>query len=328
MAYRRRRNQKESGIDLLLHAPWQVSAVLGVVVFIGLKWFLPALAGGSIILKSMAIAFSSVAWLISAGFFLISLVVYLKAAKTKNARPAAPQPKTIPWPPKSAVAKQSASPVRQEPKVGDSTELTYELKSSATKAPIKPTEWSIELIRDIEWKRFEDVCQQFYETKGIRSETTALGPDGGIDIRLYQDDSGAATSIVQCKAWGDRFVGVGPVRELLGVMTHEKIGKAFFMTSGSYSDDAKEVAKHNRITLIDGNMLLMMFKRLPPKEQQELLLFAVAGDYKTPTCPTCGTKMKHVRSTKGWSDFWGCSGYPRCQAKLGMRRSVAQALVT
>ena len=116
--------------------------------------------------------------------------------------------------------------------------------------------WSLALVQEIEWKRFEDLCQKFYESKGIRSETTPLGPDGGIDIRLYQDDSGKATSIVQCKAWGARFVGVQPVRELLGVMTHEKIEKAFFMTSGRFSEDAKVVAKSNRITLIDGEMLL------------------------------------------------------------------------
>ena len=92
--------------------------------------------------------------------------------------------------------------------------------------------------------------------------TTPLGPDGGIDIRIYQNDSGKATSIVKCKAWGARYVGVQPVRELLGVMTHEKIEKAFFMTSGRFSDDAKDVAKGNRITLIDGQMLLIMLQRL------------------------------------------------------------------
>lgn len=184
----------------------------------------------------------------------------------------------------------------------------------------KPTAWSMEVIRNLEWKRFEDVCQQFYEMKGIRSETTALGPDGGIDIRLYQDESGQATSIVQCKAWGERVVGVRPVRELLGVMTHEKIGKAFFMTSGSYSDEAKVVADSNRITLVDGTLLLMMIQRLPAEKNEALLAFATAGDYTTPTCPSCGVKMKAVAGRGGRPDFWGCQHYPSCRQKLGKRR--------
>lgn len=125
---------------------------------------------------------------------------------------------------------------------------------------------------------------------------------------------------MQCKAWGERFVGVKPIRELLGVMTHEKIGKAFFMASGSYSDEAKIVANANRITLIDGSMLLTMIQRLPADKCEALLSFATAGDYLTPTCPSCGVKMKVVVGTDGRPDFWGCRNYPRCRQKLGKRR--------
>jgi len=194
---------------------------------------------------------------------------------------------------------------------------------------IKPTpielanEWSLELIQSIEWKRFEDVCQKFYEAKGIRSACTPLGPDGGIDIRLSQDDSGKATAIVQCKAWGDSLVGVKPIRELLGVMVHEKVEKAFFMTSGKYSDDAKAFAAPNRITLIDGVMLLSMFKRLPQEESRKLLAFATEGDYNVPSCPTCGTKMRLITGKEGKRDFWGCKNYPRCKQRLPARRGAA-----
>lgn len=184
----------------------------------------------------------------------------------------------------------------------------------------KPAEWCHELIHDLEWKRFEDVCQQIYEKKGIRSETTPLGPDGGIDIRLYQDDSGQPTAIVQCKAWGGRYVGVKPVRELLGVMTHEKIAKGFFMTSGLYSEEAKAVAQANRITLIDGTLLLAMIQRLSEKDREDLLIFATQGDFKTPTCPSCGNKMEKRSGINGRPDFWGCPRYPQCRQKLGMRR--------
>lgn len=204
------------------------------------------------------------------------------------------------------------APTKIEPSLSD--------QASRISDEPKPTGWSLELIRSIEWKRFEDICQQFYEMKGIRSETTSLGADGGIDIRLYQDDLGQATSIVQCKAWGDRFVGVKPVRELLGVMTHEKIGKAFFMTSGAYSDEAKVVADANRITLIDGPMLLMMIQRLPAEKKEALLAFATAGDYTTPTCSNCGVKMRAVAGKGGRPDFWGCPNYPRCHQTLGKRR--------
>lgn len=150
-----------------------------------------------------------------------ALVVWLKHRSRRAAERLRREPitaKTTDIQPKHQASQLRSAHSNVEPFIRDTS-------NAVSEAP-KPTAWSLELIRDLEWKRFEDVCQQFYEMKGIRSETTALGPDGGIDIRLYQDDSGLASSIVQCKAWGERFVGVKPVRELLGVMIHEKIGKA------------------------------------------------------------------------------------------------------
>lgn len=337
----RRRGKNESGIDVLLSFPWQVSVLFGIVIFAATKWMLPAMWSNNMFLKPMAAAFSGIAWLFGGFFLLIGAVAFAaqkmaaSKAMTKGTKPvvvggtASPELK----PPREAKA---APQGRSEPidigwGVTDPSKQVergvhgeaLEHKEPSIEAMAKPTDWSIELIRKIEWKRFEDLCQQFYQSKGIKSETTPLGPDGGIDIRLYQDDTGRATSIVQCKAWGERIVGVKPVRELLGVMTHEKIEKAFFMTSGRFSDDAKAVATSNRITLIDGAMLLMMIQRLPVEAKMALLAFATEGDYATPTCPSCGIKMRGVAGKDGRSDFWGCRNYPKCRQILGMRRSVS-----
>ena len=327
MARRRRKN--ESGIDVLLSLPWQVSVLFGFVIFAGMKWMLPAMSSNNMFLKPMAAAFSGIAWLFG-GFFLLIGVVAFAAQKMAASKALATGTKSVfgggtaspEWKP-PRWAKPSAPQSRSEPTELDwSVAMPRSAVEPSTEAMAKPTDWSIELIRKIEWKRFEDLCQQFYQSKGIKSETTPLGPDGGIDIRLYQDDSGKATSIVQCKAWGERFVGVKPVRELLGVMTHEKIDKAFFMTSGRFSDDAKAVATSNRITLIDGAMLLMMLQRLPVEAQKGLLEFATEGDYATPSCPGCGVKMKSVAGKGGKPDFWGCRNYPKCRQILHMRRSL------
>lgn len=329
---RRRRRQSKSFLDELLVAPWQVSIVIGVLAFIGLKWILPSMFGSNIFLKPIAQAASGLAWIASGFFFLIGLAVFAKSAPAKAKQmPQRATTKTGYKPPSAWREPTSSADSVQDEKqipVDHLAELALHWQSVHTEQEgpdgqvPKPIEWSINVIRDLEWKRFEDVCQRFYETKGIKCETTALGPDGGIDIRLYQDDTGQVTSIVQCKAWGDRLVGVKPVRELLGVMTHEKIVKAFFMTSGRFSEDAKAIAKSNRITLIDGEMLLAMLKRLPDVEQKSLLEFATDGDYKLPTCPSCGIKMKRVTGKAGRADFWGCHNYPRCRQMLGMRREA------
>lgn len=308
-----RRKHTPSMIDLLLDAPWQASVVAGVVAYAALKWLLPSISADNMFLGPLSLALSETAVWFAGAFFLIGFLVFIKttANKEKRARPVEP---VMGVPVQDGLG-------RVEPAERSSQSVEAEPAAFVD----RPAVWSLALIRALEWKRFEDVCQQFYEKKGIRSETTPLGPDGGIDIRLFQDESGRPTSIVQCKAWGERLVGVKPVRELLGVMTHEKIGKAFFMTSGSYTDEAKAVAQANRITLIDGSMLLMMIERLPEGERQDLLTFATAGDYATPTCPSCGIKMRAVQGKGGRPDFWGCHHYPRCRQVLGMRRNVEAA---
>lgn len=107
---------------------------------------------------------------------------------------------------------------------------------------IKPNTWSVKLIQDLEWKKYEELSVAYYLEKSIKAETTELGADGGLDIKLYQEESGKATTIIQCKSWASQ-VGVKPIREFLGVMTHEKITKGFYMTSSSYTKDAIEIAK-------------------------------------------------------------------------------------
>lgn len=179
-------------------------------------------------------------------------------------------------------------------------------------------EWTLQVLQQLEWKRFEDLCAAYYREKGIRFDFTPLAKDGGLNLRLYQDDSGRPTSIVQCK--GDSHghpIGVDLVCELLGAMTEEHIPKAFFMTPGDYTEDARAIAQQNGITLMDGKLVLAMLKHMPHDARSRLLAFAAGGDYATPTCPACSVKM--VARQNGHTAFWGCPNHPRCEQTLPMR---------
>lgn len=307
---------------MLFDSPWWVSAGLAAFVFIGLKWVLPGIWASNPHLKVVAGVFSSMAWLFAGALLFVAALAFIrervaasKASKHESGGAAVGEPISRPPRTRASPASMPAGADRREPVEIDQTGSG----DSNGPPPFSTSEWSLELLRAIEWKRFEDLCQRYYVIKGIRAAPTPLGPDGGVDLRLYQDDSGKPTAVVQCKAWGEKFVGVKPVRELLGVMTHEGIGKGFFMTSSRFSDDAKTFAAENRIILIDGPMLLTMFARLSGEQSKALLAFATAGDFMTPTCPSCGGRMWRVEGIEGKPDFWGCADYPRCRQKLGMR---------
>ena len=54
-------------------------------------------------------------------------------------------------------------------------------RKPSRKKPAEITEWSLDLLNKLEWKRFEEVVCEYYMLMGYRSEVTRLGADGGVD---------------------------------------------------------------------------------------------------------------------------------------------------
>lgn len=302
-----RRPKQQTLLDIAITGSWKVSATFATVLFVITLFVIPSITNH--ILRAFTLALKPVGLILAVIFGFIALVKFLRQ------KPPSYQYGSF----QQNVESKSADwrDTRTTPKEMSDAERSFFLSVNRGSHIERPTDLSLKLIRDIEWKKFEELSTAYYVEKAIRAEATSLGADGGIDIKLYQDDSGSPTSIVQCKAWNSRQVGVKQIREFLGVMTHEKIAKGFYMTSGEYSDDAKKTAKANGITLIDGEMLLMMIKRLPEESQKRLLALATEGDYTTPSCPSCGVKMIKRSGKRG--DFWGCKNYPRCRQMLHLR---------
>jgi len=76
--------------------------------------------------------------------------------------------------------------------------------------------WSGKVFDQIEWRRFEAVCEALFAQSGMRAESQSHGADGGVDIWLCSAHSDKPL-IVQCKHWKKRVVGVKEVREFYGV---------------------------------------------------------------------------------------------------------------
>lgn len=97
------------------------------------------------------------------------------------------------------------------------------------------------------------------------------GKDGGIDIIAYLDPLGAKTPRikVQVKHKPDTAIGASEVRALSGVLKAGDI--ALFVTSGTYSTDAKNAASGSDkfIRLIDGNDFIEMWQEYYHKMSDE-----------------------------------------------------------
>jgi len=136
-------------------------------------------------------------------------------------------------------------------------------------------------------------------------------------VKLYRVDPEKPLAVVQCKAWTNVSVGVKEIRELLGVMAHEKIRRGVFITTSSYTPQALEFGADNPLQLLDGPQFVEKLRGLPPAQQIKLLQFAFEGDYTTPTCASCGVKLVRRQGKRG--DFWGCVAYPRCKTTMAVR---------
>jgi restriction system protein len=174
-------------------------------------------------------------------------------------------------------------------------------------------------VRAMSWGQFEAVVAEGFRRRGYSTqENVRNAADGGIDFVLRKQ---GAKFLVQCRQWKTATVGVKPIREWVAVIAANDAAGGFFVTSGTYTDEARELAKRSSIELMDGPALeqLVLEARLP-----EPFMDPTEGRRKTgfkrveaePVCPTCAGAMVKRTAMSGphkGEDFWACLQYPNCR---------------
>ena len=192
-------------------------------------------------------------------------------------------------------------------------ESIAERGSASDRARFNTVQWTPELLKRLEWRRFEETCAAYFETLGFTTQITPSRVGGGVDIALCAEGAATASILVHCKPWDAYRVGIKPLRALRAAMTAAGIGEGVLATSSRFTPEAVDFAAKEHIDLIDGKTLLAKLGDLLPEKSLALLKFATQGDFLTPTCPTCSIKMISRTSTDGGRKFWGCVNYPRCK---------------
>jgi restriction system protein len=100
-----------------------------------------------------------------------------------------------------------------------------------------------ECISKLSWQEFERLVCEAYRRRGYVAEVVgSTTGDGGVDIEL---SGNGELLLVQCKHWKAYKVGVAPTRELLGVVVSRRVRKGILVTSGVFTQEAKEFARLN-----------------------------------------------------------------------------------
>ncbi|MGV1098715.1 restriction endonuclease [Thiovibrio sp. JS02] len=176
-----------------------------------------------------------------------------------------------------------------------------------------PPSWSLKFIQEIEWREFEKLCAKIIEEKGFVAKVGDVGPDGGIDIHIYeQDDQEKLYGIAQCKAQ-KQDIKIDVVKAFRWTMNANQADKGFFFTSGKFSKPARRFGEEEGIEMLTGEDLLRTIKGLPEEKQKSILKEIANTDYKTPLCVRCGIKMARRSNPKNGDEFWGCVNFPNCR---------------
>jgi restriction system protein len=120
---------------------------------------------------------------------------------------------------------------------------------------------------------FEHLISELLEADpsidSVESLTTRQSNDGGVDGVIYiKQPFGRSMTVVQVKQYArNRNLGPAHVRELIGAMHEVRAGNGLLVTTSDFTATARaNAAEFGRISLIDGNNLVHMIKKLLEKD--------------------------------------------------------------
>lgn len=176
-------------------------------------------------------------------------------------------------------------------------------------------------IASLNWIEFEGLIGEYYRQQGYKvKQNLDYSPDGGVDIELSKDGK---VSLVQCKHWKARKVGVKVLRELYGVLLDQQAEKMIVVTSGEFTIEAQRFALNKRFELIQGSSVLQLLHQSKQAATSTNSLLkkpesttAQTKAHEQRICPQCNSPLVLRTATRGANagkEFYGCSGFPRCR---------------
>jgi len=113
-------------------------------------------------------------------------------------------------------------------------------------------------LLDISPAQFEKMVVELYDLWGYNARRTGTIGDHGVDVIVHTPKG--EKWVVQCKRWRGA-VGEPVVREFFGTMHHEKAVRGVLVTTGTFTNQARDWAKGKPLSLVDGQKFLSTWKK-------------------------------------------------------------------
>lgn len=149
------------------------------------------------------------------------------------------------------------------------------------------SETLIAKLRKTDPYQFEEMMVKLLNAMGYKgtngqSVVTQKSNDGGIDGIINQDPLGLRTVYIQVKRYAENnVVGSPEINSFFGALRRKQADRGVFITTSSFTKDAKEAAKQLNIALVDGEMLtnLMIQYKVGVQVSQTYELYDIDDDF-------------------------------------------------
>lgn len=159
--------------------------------------------------------------------------------------------------------------------------------------PYEAARWSLALLRQMDWKRLQELVSLLLHRAGFLAEIAWIRPDGGVVMTVLNPRKGGGVdALVQCAPWGGMNADSAALKDLYNSVLQEGASRGIYITPGDFSDEARTFARMRPLELIDGQGMLRTLLKMPDEEQSYHLQMLTVGPYTIPTCPSCGKKLE------------------------------------
>lgn len=162
-------------------------------------------------------------------------------------------------------------------------------------------------IDKMEGIQFEKYLGHLFRAQGYKIEVTKAAGDYGADLIIQKDGK---KIVVQAKRYS-KNVGIKAVQEAQASIAHYGASEAWVVSNSDYTAAAYDLAKSNRVKLINREALIEMILTMNPAAvptPQAVIAEVTVNEF---TCPKCGSKLVLRSGPKG--QFYGCSSFPKCR---------------
>lgn len=110
-----------------------------------------------------------------------------------------------------------------------------------------------EVLRIMSWPRFAQLIGELLRSQGFSvQEANARVAEASVHFVLRR---GREHHLVQCRHWRTARVGVDALSEFEGVIAAHEAGGGMIVTTGEFSESAREWAQARPLQLVDGQQL-------------------------------------------------------------------------